>query len=112
MVKKILDKYDNASVLKFANTLKRAGFKGEIVGGAYKGKNESHDLDLICRERDLPNNLAVIQKAQRGRNYIPVELYVAEPKYYKGLRKALRATRYEAINERLMKGLHFRKISL
>ena len=43
---------------------------------------------------------------------IPIELYVAEPKYYKGLRKALRATRYQAINERLMKGLHFRKVSL
>ena len=108
----MIDKYDNRSVLRLANTLFNHGFRGEIVGGAYKGKNESHDLDLICRERDLPNNLVVIEKKRNAYPDIPIELYVAEPKHYRGLRKALRATRYEAINERLMKGLHFRKMGL
>lgn len=108
----MIDKYDNRSVLKLADTLMCNGFKGEIVGGAYKGKNESHDLDLVCRERELQSNLSVIKKYRNTRPEIPIELYVSEPKYYRRLRKALRATRYEAINERLMKGLHFRKLTL
>jgi hypothetical protein len=109
---KAFDKYDNRTVLKLADILFRHGFKGEIVGGVWKGKNESHDLDLICRERDLRSNRAIIGKYRNACPDIPIELYVVEPKYYKGLCKALRATRWQAIQGRLMKGLHFCKVSL
>jgi hypothetical protein len=112
MVKEILDKYDNRSVLRLANTLFSHGFKGELVGGAWKGKNESHDLDLICKEKDFPSNRVVIEKYRNTHPDIPIELYVAEPMYYSKLRKALRSTRWEAIQGRLMKGLHFKKVGL
>jgi hypothetical protein len=98
--------------LDFFRRLKRAGFKGELVGGAFKGKQEVHDLDLICLDKDLEYNRGIVEEVKGGYylDRFGVELYYCSKGMYKGLRKALRATTYESIQGRLMKGLKFSKV--
>ena len=81
----------------------------EVGGGCFKGKPELHDIDLVVREEDVPN----VVKAVKGHiPPVPVELYIADENNYPGLLRAIRASTYEAISQRLMKGLHFRKMRI
>jgi DNA polymerase/3'-5' exonuclease PolX len=89
--------------------LKRKGLQAEVVGGIHKKKEYLHDIDLICRSRYIDKNIQVIRNAKLR---FPVELYAADDEMYMRLKKALRATTWEAIQGRLMKGLRYKKMKL
>jgi hypothetical protein len=99
--------------LEFWKLLKSSGFEGDLVGGAYKGKAKIHDLDLLCYTGDLESNIELVRGIKLSYNFTtPIELYSCSWDMYDGLKKALRATTYESIRERLMKGLRFKKVKL
>lgn len=99
--------------LSFWDSLKNYGFEGDLVGGAYKGKVEVHDLDLVCLIKDFESNRDIIESTKKSSSFnVPIELYYCSSDMYSGLKKALRATTYENIHNKLMKGLRFSKVKL
>jgi hypothetical protein len=95
--------------LRIVDELKHRGLKAEIVGGIHKKKDVLHDIDLITREKNAAKDIAIIKSI---RTTTPIELYVTSTEHYQGLRRALRATTYAAIQGRLMKGLRFKRMTL
>ena len=91
------------------NRLKEQGLKVAVVGGVYKGKEEIHDIDLLVKEKDSSKVLSILEKQNLD---IPIELYIADEKMYPRLLKALRATTYENIQSRGMKGLRYKKMRI
>jgi predicted nucleotidyltransferase len=81
----------------------------EAGGGYFKGKPTLHDIDLVVREENVPG---VVKAVKSYIPSVPVELYIADGNNYPGLLRAIRASTYEAISQRLMKGLHFRKMRI
>jgi hypothetical protein len=89
--------------------LRRKGLNAEYVGGLFKGKEVLHDIDLIVRYKDAVKDIDIIK---RSKIRAPIELYIVDDSMYVRLRKALRATTYEAIQGRLMKGLQYKRMAL
>jgi len=105
--------------LELANLLFGMGLKGEVAGSVWKGGERHewvHDLDIVMREADWEANLnvlkALVNEAEADKLPLAVEFYIAEDSMYRGVLDALRATHYEVIKGRMMKGLRFRKMRL
>ena len=88
---------------------KLKGAKFEIAGGVWKKKPVLHDIDLVVETRHLEN---VAETVKANKPPVPVELYHTNAVNFPKLLHALRATTYEAISQRLMAGLSFRKVRI
>ena len=94
---------------EFFSFLKGLGCKGEAAGSLFKPqKQRCSDIDIVIRERDWQSFFCVLMGIS-GQPPVPVEFYVCEDVFYEPLLSALRASRYEVIRGRLMKGLRFQK---
>ena len=101
--------------LGLAELLFGMGLKGEVAGSVWKGGSRHayvHDLDIVMREADWEQNLNILKSLVNEALPLAIEFYIAEDSMYRGVLEALRATHYEVIKRRLMKGLRFRKIKL
>jgi hypothetical protein len=82
------------------------GAKFDVAGGIWKRKPVVHDIDLVVKRENLGSVLRVVS-ANKAR--VPVEIYIPYDGFEAKLLIALRATTYEAINQRLMAGLRYSK---
>lgn len=99
--------------LELWSILKDEGFKGDLVGGAFKGKSSIHDLDLLCLDKYTEYNSQLVKEVKKSNSLgVPIELYYCTSTMYPGLKKALRSTTYENIKGKLMKGLRYRRSRL
>ena len=105
--------------LVFFDFLRGAGVKGEIAGSVWKRVHrgvksraepaEIHDIDIVVRECDWEQTWKVVTCIS-GVPSVPVEFYIAAEGSFDRLLAALRASRYEVINGRLMAGCRFKKV--
>lgn len=76
----------------------------EIIGSVWrKHHSEVHDIDLLVKEKDWkPPNFRFPQ--------VMIEFYIVNDEFYERFKWVMRQGMYNIINERLMTGLHYKKI--